>query len=85
MLVVVLNDWVTDTKLVPAASNASTSFAKSSSERGQPVDLVDDDDVDALRGNIRQQSLQCRPLQGTSRRPAIVINLAGAGPAFARL
>ena len=33
MLVVVLNDWVTDTKLVPAASNVSTSLAKSNSER----------------------------------------------------
>ena len=33
MLVVVLNDWVTETKLVPALSNASTSLEKSSSER----------------------------------------------------
>jgi hypothetical protein len=33
MLVVVLNDWVTDTKLVSALSRASTSLAKSSSER----------------------------------------------------
>ena len=33
MLVVVLNDCVIETKLVPALSNASTSFAKSSSER----------------------------------------------------
>jgi hypothetical protein len=33
MLVVVLNDWVTETKLVPAWSSASTSLAKSSSER----------------------------------------------------
>jgi len=31
--VVVLNDWVTETKLVSARSSASTSFAKSSSER----------------------------------------------------
>ena len=33
MLVVVLNDWVIETKLTPAASNVSTSLAKSSSER----------------------------------------------------
>ena len=33
MLVVVLNDWVTETKLVPAWSSVSTSLAKSSSER----------------------------------------------------
>jgi hypothetical protein len=29
MLVVVLNDWVTDTKETPWASNVSTSLAKS--------------------------------------------------------
>jgi hypothetical protein len=33
MLDVVLKLWVTETKLVPAASNASTSLAKSMSER----------------------------------------------------
>ena len=33
MLVVVLNDWVIETKLVPAFSSASTSLAKPSSER----------------------------------------------------
>ena len=33
MLVVVLKDWVTETKLISALSIASTSLAKSSSER----------------------------------------------------
>jgi hypothetical protein len=33
MLVVVLNDWVTETKLTSALSKVSTSFEKSSSER----------------------------------------------------
>ena len=33
MLVVVLNDWVTETKETPLASNVSTSLAKSGSER----------------------------------------------------
>ena len=32
MLVVVLNDWVTDTNEVPAASNTSTSFEKSDND-----------------------------------------------------
>ena len=31
--VVVLNDWVTETKVTPARSNTSTSFEKSISER----------------------------------------------------
>ena len=33
MLVVVLNDWVTETKATPWASNSSTSLAKSVSDR----------------------------------------------------
>jgi tetratricopeptide (TPR) repeat protein len=33
MLVVVLNDWVTDTKETSCLSNSSTSLAKSASER----------------------------------------------------
>ena len=33
MLVVVLNDWVTDTKVTALRSNTSTSLAKSMSER----------------------------------------------------
>ena len=33
MLVVVLKDWVTDTKETPCLSNSSTSLAKSASER----------------------------------------------------
>ena len=33
MLVVVLNDWVTETKETSCLSNNSTSFAKSASER----------------------------------------------------
>lgn len=44
MLVVLSNDWMIDTKLVSVRSSASTSFAKSSSERVR-LDLVDDDDV----------------------------------------
>jgi hypothetical protein len=32
-MLVVLNDWVTETNETPALSNASTSLAKSSSER----------------------------------------------------
>ena len=33
MLVVVLKDWVTETKETPCSSNSSTSLAKSASER----------------------------------------------------
>ena len=46
MLVVVLKDWVIETNETECWSKNSTSLAKSASERGQPVDLVDDNDVD---------------------------------------
>lgn len=33
----------------------------------QPVDLVDDHDVDEAVANILEQTLQCGPLHGTAR------------------
>ena len=59
MLVVVLNDWVTETKETPWASNVSTNFAKSA-RSGQPIDLIDDDHVDPSRLHIDEQFLQSR-------------------------
>jgi hypothetical protein len=58
MEVVVLNDWVTETKVTPFRSNTSTSLAKSISERAEAVDLVDDDDVDQPVLDVGQQPLQ---------------------------
>jgi hypothetical protein len=44
---VVLNCWVTETNDTPAASSRSTIRAKSARERVKPIDLIDDDGVDA--------------------------------------
>ncbi len=85
MLVVVLKDWVMETKLVPALSSASTSLAKSSKRAGQAVDLVDDDDVDLARCDIGQQALQRRTRQRAAGDAAIVIAVVQQHPAFAGL
>jgi hypothetical protein len=84
MLLVVLNDWVIETNEVPAFSNASTSLAKSNSER-QAIDLVDDDDVDLAGGDIGQQPLERRALQRAAGDAAIVVEVGKRGPAFAGL
>ena len=52
---------------------------------GQPVDLVDDDDVDPAGGDIGQQPLQGRALERAARQAAIVIDVGQRGPAFAGL
>ena len=55
MLVVVLNDWVTLTKLAPAFSSTSTILGEVGEAAGQPIDLVDHDDVDLAGDNVGQQ------------------------------
>jgi hypothetical protein len=40
---------------------------------GEPIDLVDDDDVDLPRVDVGQEAFQCRSFQGASREAAIVI------------
>jgi len=55
---VVLNCWVTETKETPLASKASDDLGKIGQAAGEPVDLVDDNDVDLVRCNVIEQSLQ---------------------------
>ena len=78
--VVVLNDWVTLTKVTSLRSNTSTSLAKSISERLKPVDLVDHDDVDQPGLDVGQQALQRRPLQGAAGEAAVVVAVAAPAP-----
>ncbi len=86
MLVVVLKDWVIETKEEPALSSASTSLAKSSKRAGQAVDLPDDDDIDLASAAI---SVSRRWSAGRSQRAtgdaAIVIAVLQQRPAFAGL
>ena len=52
---------------------------------GQPVDLVDDDDVDPAGPDVGEQALQRRPLHVAAREPAIVIAGPGQYPALVPL
>ena len=85
MEVVVLNDWVTLTKVTLFRSNTSTSLAKSISERRQPVDLVDDDDVDPARFDVGDQALQRRALQRAAGEAAVVVAVGHQQPALGLL
>src|SRR6266849_330097 len=40
---------------------------------GQPVDLVDEDDIDPASLDVGEQALECRPLRVAAREPAIVV------------
>src|SRR6266446_6867882 len=51
----------------------------------QPVDLVDDDDVDPASLDVGKQLLQCRPLHVATREPAVVVAGSGQYPALVTL
>src|ERR1700716_831274 len=79
--VVVLNCWVTATNEIDLASKASTSLAKSASDRGQAVDLVDDnDDVDPSGIDILQQLLEGRTVEIAAGIGGVVVIVLGKGP-----
>ncbi len=52
---------------------------------GQPVDLVDDDDVDPALADAIEEVLQRRPLHGAAGIAAVVEALANEPPALVRL
>src|SRR6516225_2453411 len=52
---------------------------------GQPVDLVDDDDVDPPRRDIGEQTLQGRPIHCRAGEAAVVVTSGQAHPAFVPL
>ena len=52
---------------------------------GQPVDLVDDDDVDPAGPDVGEQALQRRPLHVAAREPAIIVAGPGQYPALVPL
>ena len=81
MLLVVLNDWVTDTNETPSASKSSTSFAKSAS------DLVsrDHDYIDPPGADGGQEPLQGRPVERPAREAAIIEALPDQSPALVGL
>ena len=52
---------------------------------GQPVNLVDDDDIDPASPDVGKQALECRPLDVAAREPAIIIAGPGQYPALVTL
>src|SRR5271167_2471849 len=52
---------------------------------GQPVDLVDDHDIDAPCRDVGEQPLQSRPTHRRAGEPAVVITRVQAHPAFVAL
>jgi hypothetical protein len=85
MLEVVLNAWVTETKLVLAFSNTSTNFAKSKTRPCEPVDLVDCNNIDLFCFHVCEQGLQAGSLKGAARVSAIIVSPSDKRPAFGRL
>src|SRR6476660_3310707 len=49
---------------------------------GQPVDLIDDHDIDPPRRDVGEQLLQSRPVYRGAGEPAVIIGRAEAYPAF---
>src|SRR6516165_2932911 len=83
--VVVLNCCVTETNDELRASRISTILAKIGERAGQPVDLVDDHDIDAPCRDVGEQPLQSRPTHRRAGEPAIIVPRAQAHPAFVAL
>ena len=52
---------------------------------GQPVNLVDDDDIDPASPDVGKQALECGPLDVAAREPAIVVVGPGQYPALVTL
>ena len=67
MLVVVLNDWVTETKETSMLVEQLHQLGEVGQRAGQPVDLVDDDDVDLPGSHLVQQVLQGRAVERGAR------------------
>ena len=78
-----LNCCVTETNDTASASKSSTSEIGERSR--QPVDLVDDHDVDPARSDIGDQVFQGGPLQIAAREPTVVIAGFGQYPALVAL
>src|SRR5215211_7783434 len=52
---------------------------------GEPIDLVDYDDIDPSRPEIGEQALQGGAVEGGAREPAIVVAVANEPPALVGL
>ena len=83
--VVVLNCCVTETNVTLLGIEDLDDLGEIGERPGQPVDLVDDDDVDPPRLDVGEQPLQRRPLHRGAGEPAVVVSRAQAHPALVPL
>ena len=77
-----LNDWVTETKVTPLPVEHLDQLGEVHERAGEPVDLVDDDDVDPARLDVGEQPLQGRALQRAAGEAAVVVAVGNQHPAF---
>ena len=79
MLVVVLKACVTETNETLMLVEQLDQLGEVGERAGQPVDLVDDDDVDPPGPDVGQEPLQGRPLQRAAGEAAIVVAVRASG------
>ena len=83
--VVVLNDWVTETKVTLYAVEHLDQLGEVHQRARQPVDLVDHHDVDQAGLDVGEQPLQRRALQRAAGEAAVVVAVAHQHPALGAL
>lgn len=79
---VVLNCWVTDTKLTPRGIECLDNLGKISQTTGEAVYLTYNDGVDLLGIDIREQAFEPWTLHGSARIAAIVVVAVERAPSF---
>ena len=84
MLLVVLNDWVTETKETPCSSKTSTSLAKSP-KHGLVGRLCRPPRFRSCEPTVAEEGLQSRAVQRSTREATVVIVLRAGAPAFVGL
>jgi hypothetical protein len=82
--VVVLNCCVDRSKGRASGIEDLDDLGKIGERAGQPVDLVDDDNINPPRSDVGEQPLRSRPIHRGAGEPAIVISLGQGCPAFVR-
>ena len=83
--VVVLNCWVTRDERDVVLVEDLDDPGEVDERAGQPVDLVDDDHVDAAALDIAQQPLQRRPFHRAAGEAAVVVAIGDEHPALVLL
>ena len=85
MQVVVLNDCVTETKVTSLRVEHVDQLGEVHQRAGEPVDLVDDHDIDQPGLDVGEQPLQRRPLQRAAGDAAVVVAVGHQHPALGPL